>query len=101
MEVATLPCPAFQSLLALELSEYSQLGVCALLSQDAGGMLCLSILLRTGGSFLCLSAMLPTFPAWWKKPACVREVLAQAGQLLMDLGPLPPLVVLGTGMALG
>jgi hypothetical protein len=30
----------------------------------------------------------------------VREVLAQAGQFLMDLGPLPPTVVLGTGWLL-
>lgn len=45
--------------------------------------------------------MLCSFPTLWKKPVCVREVLAQAGQLLMDLGLLPPLVVLGTGMALG
>lgn len=29
----------------------------------------------------------------------MREVLAQNGQPLMELGPLPPMVVLGTGMA--
>lgn len=48
---------------------------------------------------LCHALLFPCLME--KKPVCVREVLAQAGQLLMDLGLLPPLVVLGTGMALG
>lgn len=76
--------------------------VCAPLSWDSGDLLCPSVPPPcTGGSSVWLSAMLCSFPTLWKKPACVREVLAQASQLLMDLGLLPPLVVLGTGMAFG
>lgn len=57
-------------------------------------------LLRAGAPFLLTVSDKPSsFPPEWKNPPCVREVLAQSGQLLVELGPPPPMVVFGTGLA--